>query len=102
MLCSVNRLRITHWLSKEGKWLRSVISGFFAYHAVTGYWTALGAFRKQCTRHWCRTLRRRSHKSSLTWDRMNDLATHDYPHPAFFTLGPKTAVSTSSEGGAEW
>jgi RNA-directed DNA polymerase len=59
---------------EQGNWLRSVVRGYFAYHAVPGNWKALGAFRTQCTRLWYRALRRRSHKSRLTWDRMTTIA----------------------------
>lgn len=59
---------------EQGCWLQSVVRGYFAYHAVPGNWKALGAFRTQCTRLWYRTLRRRSQKSRLTWDRMKQIA----------------------------
>ncbi|MGH9625402.1 MAG: group II intron reverse transcriptase/maturase [Bryobacteraceae bacterium] len=68
------RKRMHRPVPEQGQWLRSVVQGYFAYHAVPGNWKALGAFRTQCTRLWYRTLRRRSHKSRLTWDRMTAIA----------------------------
>jgi len=68
------RERMHQPVAEQGTWLASVIRGYFAYHAVPGNWQALGAFRTQCTRLWYKTLRRRSQKSTLTWDRMQKLA----------------------------
>ena len=59
---------------EQGRWLQSVVRGYFAYHAVPGNWKALGTFRTQCTRLWYRALRRRSQKSRLRWDRMTKIA----------------------------
>ena len=59
-----------HDLVEQGLWLRSVVRGYYEYHAIPGNWEAMGAFRTQVARHWYRTLRRRSQKSRLTWDRM--------------------------------
>jgi RNA-directed DNA polymerase len=64
------RKRMHHDLVEQGLWLRSVVRGYYEYHAIPGNWEAMGAFRTQVARHWYRTLRRRSQKSRLTWDRM--------------------------------
>jgi hypothetical protein len=61
-------------VSEQGRWVQSVVRGYFAYHAVPGNWNALGTFRTQCARPWYRTLRRRSQKSRLTWDGMTQIA----------------------------
>ncbi len=68
------RKRMHRPVPEQGQWLRSVVQGYFAYHAVPGNWKALGDFRTQCARLWYRTLRRRSHKSRLTWERMTAIA----------------------------
>jgi RNA-directed DNA polymerase len=58
-------------VADQGQWLRSVVRGYFNYHAVPGNIVALGQFRKLVTRAWMRALRRRSHKArGLTWIRM--------------------------------
>jgi len=59
---------------EQGTWLRSVVRGYFRYHAIPGNWTALGSFRTQCTRLWYRSLRRRSQRARLNWDRMKAIA----------------------------
>ena len=64
------RHRMHDSLVEQGLWLRSVVLGYFAYHAIPGNWDAIGAFRTQVARLWYRTLRRRSQKCRLNWDRM--------------------------------
>jgi RNA-directed DNA polymerase len=59
---------------EQGAWLRSVLQGHVAYFAVPGNFDAVNAFRTQITRHWHKALRRRSHKTRLTWARMGRLA----------------------------
>lgn len=44
----------------QGRWLRSVVQGHFAYYAVLGNTDAVAAFRTQVGRHWFKALRRRS------------------------------------------
>ncbi|MEO8899877.1 MAG: group II intron reverse transcriptase/maturase [Candidatus Dormibacter sp.] len=76
----------------QGRWLRSVVRGHFAYYAVPGNGRALGSFRYHVGRHWHRALRRRSQRHRLTWDRMNRLIatwlpptriSHPYPDVRF-------------------
>jgi group II intron reverse transcriptase/maturase len=65
----------------QGKWLRQVVTGFFAYHAVPTNGRTLGAFRYHVTNLWRRTLRRRSQKDRTTWARMTKLADDWLPRP---------------------
>jgi len=59
---------------EQGKWLRSVVRGYFQYHAVPGNCEALVQFKKLVEREWLRSLRRRSQKGrGLTWTRMQKL-----------------------------
>ena len=59
---------------EQGRWLRSVVQGFFNYHAVPGNGRALDGFRTQINRAWLRALRRRSQKGQkLNWHRMKRL-----------------------------
>lgn len=54
----------------QGRWLRSVIRGYFNYYAVPGNADALNAFRSHLIKIWLKALRRRSQKGrNLTWDR---------------------------------
>src|SRR5258706_14115605 len=51
----------------RGKWLISVVRGYFQYHAVPDNERRLKAFRKDVLRRWLRQLRRRSQRSRWTW-----------------------------------
>jgi RNA-directed DNA polymerase len=64
------RRRLHMPLADQGKWLGSVVRGFFAYHAVPGNGPSISAFRFHVIRAWVRSLRRRSQKHRLPWARM--------------------------------
>jgi hypothetical protein len=61
-------------LRAQAKWLASVLRGYFAYHAVPTNSRAISMFRRWVVRIWLRTLRRRSQKHNLTWERIGRLA----------------------------
>ncbi len=74
--------RRMHWPIPElGKWLRQVVTGFFAYHAVPTNWEALAAFRFHISVLWKRALERRSNKAKILWKRMVQLADDWLPKP---------------------
>ena len=52
-------------IPQQGKWLRSVVQGYFNYHGVSGNMAALEAFRTETTRSWLRALRRRSQRHRM-------------------------------------
>jgi group II intron reverse transcriptase/maturase len=68
-------------IPEQGKWLKQVVTGFFAYHAVPTNAKALGAFRHYVTDRWRRTLRRRSQKDGMTWERIRKIADAWLPQP---------------------
>jgi hypothetical protein len=82
-----------------GKWLRSVVQGWFNYHAVPGNRPCLEAFRTQCGRLWRAVLRRRSQKGRRwTWERMSRLIRrwlpsaqilHPYPNQRLIVNHPR-------------
>jgi group II intron reverse transcriptase/maturase len=55
-----------------GKWLAQVVRGYFQYHAIPGNWARLKAFRNEVLRMWLQTLRRRSQRSRLSWQRFRE------------------------------
>ena len=65
---------------ETGIWLKSVVQGYFNYHAVPGNLDCLDEFRTQIIRHWLAALRRRSQKSRLTWKRYRVLIDQWIPH----------------------
>ena len=57
---------------ETGKWLAQVVRGYFQYHAIPGNWDRLKAYRNDVLRMWFQTLRRRSQRSRLSWDRFRE------------------------------
>src|ERR1700674_899837 len=75
------RKRMHEPIPEQGRWLKQVVRGFFAYHAVPTNSRALGAFRHHVTDLWRRTLRRRSQKDGMTWERITKIAAAWLPQP---------------------
>ena len=61
--------------------MRQVVRGYFNYHAVPTNAHALAVFRHHVTDLWRRTLRRRSQKDRMTWERMTQLVDAWLPKP---------------------
>jgi RNA-directed DNA polymerase len=68
-------------IDEQGKWLGTVIKGYFAYFAVPTNTYPLSAFRYHISLTWFQSLRRRSQRHRLTWDRMSRLITRFLPSP---------------------
>lgn len=75
------RRRMHDPIPAQGKWLRQVVRGYFAYHAVPTNSRALAAFRYHVVDLWRRTLRRRSQKDHMTWTRVERVANAWLPPP---------------------
>jgi RNA-directed DNA polymerase len=75
------RQRMHQPIPNQGQWLRQVVAGFLAYHAVPTNFPALGAFRLHTIRLWRRVLRRRSQRDRFTWKRVETLAADFLPKP---------------------
>ena len=81
------RRRMHQPIRVQGKWLGQVVRGYFAYHAVPTNERKISAFRHYVTKLWLRTLRRRSQRRGLTWERIGRLA--DKWLPKARTLHPR-------------
>jgi len=82
----------------QGQWLERVVAGYFRYHAIPGNIPALEAFRNQVVRHWHQSLRRRSQRHRLEWERFGPISNrylprpqvlHPYPNDRFYAKHPK-------------
>ncbi len=79
---------------EQGKWLRSVVTGYANYYGVPGNSKSLSNFRGQIGKLWMKALRRRSGKAQkLTWMKMKRITgfflptarlTHPYPNQRFY------------------
>jgi len=68
------RRRMHMPIKNVGKWLRSVVNGYFNYYAVPTNGKQLGSFRGHVMRMWYHVLKRRSQRTRITWERMYQLA----------------------------
>jgi len=63
----------------QGKLLRQVVRGYFAYHAVPINSKSMSTFRHHVTDLWRRALRRPSQRDRSTWARIAQLAAEFLP-----------------------
>ena len=82
-------------VAHTGEWLRSVVQGYFNYHAVPGNLDRLSTFRTRLTRLWHTQLVQRSQRRRLTWERMNRLADRWLPQPRLLHPWPTTRFAAS-------
>jgi RNA-directed DNA polymerase len=91
------RRRMHARVAALGEWLRSVVRGWFQYHAVPDNFPALDEFRKQVARLWRAALRRRSQKrSGWTWDRLGRLVDRRLPSPKILHPYPDRRLIVSN------
>jgi len=77
-------------VAETGDWLRSVVQGYFNYHAVPGNFVALQTFRREIARAWLKALRRRSQRHRLPWERFRSVIDRYLPLPRI--LHPEPGV----------
>ena len=68
-------------VAELGRWLRSVVQGYFNYHAVPGNLASLKSFRREVSKRWFRALRRRGQKHPMIWLRLRPLLERWLPIP---------------------
>src|SRR5256886_6211015 len=92
------RRRMHQPLAQVGRWVRSVVQGYFNYHAVPGNLPSLRSFRLEVRKRWLRVIRRRSQRSPKTWELFDRIAEqwlpipkilHPYPHLRFDATHPR-------------
>jgi RNA-directed DNA polymerase len=83
------RQRMHRPIPEQGKWLKQVVTGFFAYHAVPTNFRALQAFRDHVKDLWRRSLKRRSQRDRTTWQRITKLVDDFLPQPRILHPWPR-------------
>jgi group II intron reverse transcriptase/maturase len=93
------KARMHDAVPEVGRWLRSVVRGWFNYHAVPGNINCLDEFHTQVQRLWRRVLQRRSQKGRVwTWERVQRLTRrwlpkpqilHPYPNQRLIVTNPR-------------
>jgi len=74
------RRRMHAPIATTGKWLRSVLQGYYQYHAVPGNIPVLKNFRTQVARIWFHVLEQRSQRRP-TWEKLAKVFEHWLPIP---------------------
>jgi RNA-directed DNA polymerase len=92
------KLRRHQPIPEQGQWLASVVRGHLAYYAVPDNIDAVRAFRDQAAKHWYRALRRRSQRSSLTWERMGRLVDRWLPRVRILHPWPDERFDAKTRG----
>jgi RNA-directed DNA polymerase len=77
-------------IAETGDWLRSVVQGYFNYHAVPGNFVALQTFRREIAWAWLEALKRRSQRHRLPWERFRSITDRYLPLPRI--LHPQPGV----------
>jgi len=91
--------RRRHWpIPEQGRWLASVLRGHFNYYAVPGNIDAISAFRDEVRRLWRETLRRRSQRSRMTWDRFGRIAKMWLPPARIVRPYPSVSFAARTQG----
>jgi group II intron reverse transcriptase/maturase len=85
-------------IPEQGRWLASVLRGHYNYYAVPDNSEALRAFRRQAVWHWLRALRRRSQRTTMTWERMSRLADRWLPLPRVLHPWPEQRFAAITQG----
>jgi len=91
------RRRMHEPLAQDGEWLRSVLRGYYQYHAVPGNSATLGRFRNRLFWLWWKVVGRRSERR-MRWDCYRSLfdrwvpyprIVHPYPSVRFDAIHPR-------------
>ena len=90
------RQRMHNPVPEVGRWLRTVVAGHNRYYGVPSNLSTLSVFRFHVGRAWYRTLRRRSQKTRLTWERMRRLINLWLPRPMLHHPYPSWRIGVST------
>lgn len=85
-------------IAHTGRWLQSVLRGWYQYYAVPMTYHTLVAFRRCVARHWYRALRRRSQRSRITWRDMHRLIAFWLPVPRILHPHPGQRLHVRTRG----
>jgi RNA-directed DNA polymerase len=85
-------------IPEQGQWLASVVRGHCAYYAVPGNYDAVDAFRAEVTKLWYRALRRRSQRTTITWERMSRIQARWLPPTKIMHPWPNVRFDAKTQG----
>ena len=85
-------------IASTGEWLRSVLNGYYQYHAVPGNLRALERFRYSVERLWRAALRRRGDKRKPSWEQLHPIFKFWLPHPVVVHPLPSVRFDARIQG----
>lgn len=68
-------------IQSTGQWLKAVVTGHYRYYGVPGNYEAMNDFRHLIVQRWKQSLKRRSQKANITWEKMGKLMDRWIPQP---------------------
>jgi RNA-directed DNA polymerase len=92
------RQRMHEPIVETGKWLKTVVRGYYQYHAIPGNTGSLSIFRERLTRLWRQNIRRRSQQRQPNWKQLHPLfirwlpvprILHPFPNVRFDAIHPR-------------
>jgi RNA-directed DNA polymerase len=92
------RRRMHLSISEQGKYLKSVLKGYYQYHAVPTNERALKTFRAEVQARWKRVLSDRSQRGHVTWERMHELSRQWLPRPKILHPWPEKRFADRLQG----
>ena len=81
-----------------GRWLQSVLRGYYRYFGVPRNGRALSSFRYHVTKLWFRTILRRSQRRKINWERMERIAKRWLPYPKILHPYPEQRLHVTTQG----
>ncbi len=75
------RRRLHDPIPEQGAHLRAVVGGHNRYYGIPGNGARIGAFHQHVTRLWIRSLRRRSQRHRMPWERFRRYVDRWIPPP---------------------
>ena len=85
-------------IAKTGAWVKQMLQGHLNYFAVSGNDPSLWWFFNEVKKRWLRSLRRRSQKAFLTWEKFMQLAGRFFPPIRILHLLPCHRFDTRTRG----
>jgi group II intron reverse transcriptase/maturase len=92
------RRRLHSSIPEVGRWLQTVLRGYYRYFGVPCNGRALNSFRHYVTRLWFRVLQRRSQRSRTNWKRMERLVKRWLPYPKIMHPYPWQRLRVNTQG----
>jgi RNA-directed DNA polymerase len=82
-------------IQEVGEWLKIVVTGHYRYYGVPGNLEAMRDFRHLIGQRWKHSLKRRSQKGNITWEKMEELLDRWLPQPQIWHKYPSERFGVS-------